>query len=63
LGKAEANAETKAHHVGISPQEDRGGTKVAMVEGEGGAEESGIETWACCEAAAGAFIPIILLRC
>jgi hypothetical protein len=29
----------KAHHVGISPQEDRSGTKGAVGEGEGSATE------------------------
>ena len=33
----------KAHHVGISPPEDRGGTKIAMGQGTGGAEEGGLE--------------------
>jgi hypothetical protein len=35
-------AETQAHHVGISTQEDRGGTKGTVGEGEGAAEEGGI---------------------
>jgi hypothetical protein len=35
----------KAHPVSISPQEDRCGTKVAMVEGAGGrAEEGGLKS-------------------
>jgi hypothetical protein len=33
----------KAHHVRLSPQEDRGGTKGAVGEGEGGEEEGCLE--------------------
>jgi hypothetical protein len=33
----------KANHVGISPQEDRGGAKTAMVEVERASKESGLE--------------------
>jgi hypothetical protein len=33
--------ETQAHHVGISAEEDRGGTAGAVGEGEGGEEEIG----------------------
>jgi hypothetical protein len=38
---------SKAHHVGLSPQEDRRRSKGALGEGEGGEEESGIglRTW------------------
>ena len=38
----EAIGSHKAHHVGISPQENCGGTKVAMVEVEGVSEEGGV---------------------
>jgi hypothetical protein len=35
MGKGEeASAEAKAHHVGVSPQEDRGGTKGTVGEVE-----------------------------
>jgi hypothetical protein len=34
--------ETKAHHVGISPQEDRGGTKGTVGCGQGAGEEGGL---------------------
>jgi len=33
----------KAHHVGISPQEDRSGAEKTVGEGTGGAEESCLE--------------------
>jgi tRNA(Arg) A34 adenosine deaminase TadA len=33
----------QTHHVGISPQEDRGGAAGEVGEGEGGEEESGVE--------------------
>jgi hypothetical protein len=33
----------KAHHVGVSPQEDRGGTAGAVGKGAGGEEEGGLE--------------------
>jgi hypothetical protein len=33
----------EAHHVGISPQEDRGGSKSEMGEVEGRAEEGGLD--------------------
>jgi hypothetical protein len=32
----------EAHHVGIRPQEDRGGTAGTVGEGEGGSEEGGV---------------------
>jgi hypothetical protein len=35
----------KAHHVRISPQEDRVGTAGEMGEGEGAAEEGGVGDW------------------
>ncbi|MGA2202038.1 MAG: hypothetical protein ABSG40_08765 [Terriglobales bacterium] len=39
MGKGKrSRAETQAHHVSISPQEDRGGTKSEMGEGESAAE-------------------------
>jgi hypothetical protein len=34
----------EAHHVSISPQEDRGGTAAAVGEGEGCEEEGGVAT-------------------
>ena len=45
----------QTHHVGISPQEDRGGTAGAVGEGEGCEEEIGglVACGACCEDAAG----------
>jgi hypothetical protein len=33
---------SEAHHVRISPQEDRGGTAGTVGEGEGGEKESGV---------------------
>ena len=42
MGKGEgSSAEAKAHNVGISPQEDRGGTTGTLGEVEGGEEEVG----------------------
>jgi hypothetical protein len=42
MGKGErSSAETKAQHVGIGPQEDRGSTKGTVGEVEGGEEEIG----------------------
>jgi hypothetical protein len=35
----------EAHHVRISPQEDRGGAEGEVGEGEGSPEEGGIELW------------------
>jgi len=32
----------QTHHVGISPQEDRGGTKGTLGKGQGAAEEGGV---------------------
>jgi hypothetical protein len=37
----------KAHNVGISPQEDRGGAAGTVGEGEGWEEEGGIERGGC----------------
>ena len=45
---------SQAHHVGISPQKDRGGTKGTVGKGEGGEEVGCLEAnGACCEYAAG----------
>jgi hypothetical protein len=41
----------EAHHVGISPQEDRGGTAGKMGEGEGASEEGGVKRSAIKEPA------------
>jgi len=39
MGKGErSRVETQAHHVSISPQEDRGGTAGKVGEGDGAAE-------------------------
>jgi len=47
MGKGEkSRAETEAHHVGVSPQEDRGGTKGTVGEDTGGEEEIGGLDWA-----------------
>jgi hypothetical protein len=56
-GGENGSGSSKAHHVGISPQEDRGGTKGKMGEVPG-AEEGGLAAWgACCgEDAAGSRI-------
>jgi hypothetical protein len=44
MGKGEESSpETEAHHVGISPQEDRGCTACEMGKGEGAAEEGCLE--------------------
>jgi len=37
------NGSRKAHHVTISPQEDRGGAEETVGAGTGGAEEGGLE--------------------
>ena len=34
----------EAHHVGISPEEDRGGAEGEMGKGTGGEEEGGVAT-------------------
>ena len=44
-----SSAETPAHHVGISPQEDRGGTASAVGEGKGSEEEGGVEQMSLLE--------------
>jgi hypothetical protein len=36
---------SKTHHVGISTQKDRGGTKGAMGEDTGAGEEGGLADW------------------
>jgi hypothetical protein len=47
MGKdKKSSAETKAQHVGVSPQEDRGGTKGTVGEDTGGEEEIGSLDWA-----------------
>ena len=38
----ESSTETEAHHVGISPQKDRGGTKGTVGEATGGEEVGGV---------------------
>jgi hypothetical protein len=44
VGKSKQSiAEGQAHHVGTSPQEDRGGTAGEVGEGEGCEEEGGLE--------------------
>jgi hypothetical protein len=43
----------QAHHVGFSPQEDRGGCAGEVGEDTGAAEEGGVEIRACREYAAG----------
>jgi hypothetical protein len=42
-GEVNGHGETKAHHVGFSPQENRGGAKVAVGSGSGSAEEGGVD--------------------
>jgi len=47
MGKSERSCsfgETQTHHVGISPQEDRGGTKKAVGEAEG-RKEGRVAVW------------------
>ena len=39
---------SKAHDGGISPQENRGGTKGTMGEDTGAGEESGLVAWGAC---------------
>jgi hypothetical protein len=45
IAASEANSlgACEADHVGVSPQEDRGGTKGAVGEGEGGEEKGGLD--------------------
>ncbi|HXM13311.1 MAG TPA: hypothetical protein VN946_25405 [Terriglobales bacterium] len=42
-GEGDGLGSCEAHNVGISPQEDRGGTKGAVGEDTGAGEESGVE--------------------
>jgi hypothetical protein len=57
-GKNNGLGSCQAHHVGISPQEDRGGTAGKVGEGEGCEKEiGGLAVWGACygEYVAGCF--------
>lgn len=55
---------SQAHHVGISPQENRGGAKGTVGEVQSGEEEGGIVARGacCCEYAAG-FLVFHIPKC
>jgi hypothetical protein len=44
IGTSGGSGSSKAHHVGISPQEDRGSAAEKVGEVAGGAEEGGLRT-------------------